>query len=135
MGLAMMITVELDKRAEFDRLWTYARDVLQYTSGSSRGYFRSSCDALMAMMTEPCDDPYGEQQMTMALILAHDRWRSDTGPVNYEQGAIDLLTVMRHKEDQNGGVVDGVTNVFDDVTGLPVDVPTVGGGGDAGHRS
>jgi oligosaccharide reducing-end xylanase len=125
MGLAMMITVELDKRTEFDRLWTYARDVLRYSSGSSEGYFRSRCDTLMPMMTESCDDPYGEQQMTMALILAHDRWGSDTGPVNYEKGAIDLLTVMRHKEDQNGGVDDGVTNVFDDVTSLPVDVPTV----------
>jgi len=31
---------------------------------------------------------------------------------------------MRHKQDQNGGIVDGVTNVFDDDSALPFDVPT-----------
>jgi oligosaccharide reducing-end xylanase len=129
MGLAMMITVQMDKRTEFDRLWTYAHDVLRYSSGTSQGYFRSRCDGLMPPMTQACDDPYGEQQMAMALIFAHDRWGSDTGPLNYEQGAIDLLTVMRHKEDQNDGVVDGVTNVFDDVTGLAFDQPNTAAAG------
>ena len=31
---------------------------------------------------------------------------------------------MRHKEDENGGVVDGVTNTFDASTALPFTVPT-----------
>src|SRR5436190_261388 len=110
-GLGMMIAVELDKRTEFDRLWTYANNVLRYKDPPSAGYFPSSCDTMMA--TEPCDDPYGMQQMLMALIFAHDRWRSDSGPVDYEAGAVALLDVMRHKQDQNGGIVDGVTDVFD----------------------
>ena len=44
--------------------------------GPGRGYFQSRCDTPTA--TEPCDDPYGEQQMVTALIFAHDRWGSTT---------------------------------------------------------
>jgi oligosaccharide reducing-end xylanase len=122
-GLAMMIAVELDKRTEFDRLWTYANNVARYMDPARAGYFQSRCDTTMST-TGPCDDPYGMQQMLMALIFAHDRWNSDSGPVNYEAGAVALLDVMRHKEDQNGGIVDGVTNVFDPDSALPFDVPT-----------
>ncbi len=121
-GLAMMIAVQLDKREEFDRLWTYASEVLQYTDGPKRGYFQSWCNTPNAT-TEPCDDPFGEQQMTMALIFAHDRWGSTT-TIDYETAAIGLLTVMRHKQDENGGVVDGVTDMFDAMAALPYVEPT-----------
>ena len=104
----MMIAVELDKRAEFDRLWTYADTQMKQKDPPRRGYFQSRCDTLTAT-TMPCDDPYGEQQMVTALIFANDRWGSDGGPVDYEAGAMALLDVMRHKEDENGGVVGGIT--------------------------
>ena len=120
-GLLMMVCVELDKRMEFDRLWRYAMGVLEYKDGARRGYFQSTCDTVMA--TEVCDDPYGEAQMTTALIFAHDRWGSTTGTINYEEGAVALLDVMRHKQDENGGIVSGVTNTFDVPTALPYDLP------------
>ena len=122
-GLAMMICVELDKRSEFDRLWNYADRQMRQKDGPRAGYFQSSCDEVTG--TAPCDDPYGESQLVTALIFAHDRWRSDSGPANYEAGALNLLDVMRHKEDQNGGVVDGITNTFDPSTALPFSVPDV----------
>jgi oligosaccharide reducing-end xylanase len=120
-GLAMMIAVQLDKRTEFDRLWNYANEQKKVKDGARRGYFESWCDT-PAMTTMPCDDPYGEQQMLMALIFAHDRWGSTT-TINYEAGALELLTVMRHKQDENGGVVDGITNTFDKQTALPFHLP------------
>lgn len=75
----------------------------------------------------------------MALLLAYDRWQdpdvdtamaaaADAGApavVDYQAGAWDLLTVMRHKVDQNGGTVGGVTDVFDPVTALVFDSPDV----------
>ena len=61
--------------------------------------------------------------MLTALIFAHDRWGSTT-TIDYETEALELLNVMRHKEDENGGVVDGVTNTFDVSSGLPFTVPT-----------
>jgi oligosaccharide reducing-end xylanase len=36
---------------------------------------------------------------------------------------VGLLDVMRHKQDQNGGIVGGVTDTFDSATGLPFDLP------------
>jgi oligosaccharide reducing-end xylanase len=120
-GLGMMIAVQLDKREEFDRLWTFATTVLERKDGPGRGYFQSHCDT--PTTTEPCDDPYGEQQMVMALIFAHDRWGSTT-TIDYETEALELLNVLRHKEDENNGVVDGVTNTFDVSSGLPLTVPT-----------
>jgi oligosaccharide reducing-end xylanase len=121
MGLGMMIAVQLDKREEFDRLWTFASNVLERKDGAAVGYFQSHCDTPTA--TEACDDPYGEQQMLTALIFAHDRWGSTT-TIDYETEALELLNVMRHKEDENNGVVDGVTNTFDVSSGLPFTVPT-----------
>jgi oligosaccharide reducing-end xylanase len=123
-GLAMMIAVELDKRTEFDRLWTYAATVLKQAAGPRRGYFESWCDTPTGK--EKCDDPYGEAQMVTALIFANDRWESTSGPVDYAAGAVDLLTVMRHKQDENGGVVGGITDTFDAASALPIDLPLVG---------
>jgi oligosaccharide reducing-end xylanase len=124
-GLAMMIAVELDKRAEFDRLWTWANEVRKQKAGPRRGYFESRCDTATMTATMPCDDPYGHAQMVTALIFAHDRWTSTT-TLDYEAGAVDLLTVMRHKEDENGGMIlDGVTDTFDEDEALPFDLPVV----------
>jgi oligosaccharide reducing-end xylanase len=120
-GLGMLIAVELDHRPELDSLWTFAKESLRVQSGSTSGYFTSSCENA-SVMTVTCLDPFGWQQMTMALILAHDRYTTG-GPVDYATDARELLTLMRHKVDQNGGVKDGVTNTFDDATGLVFDFP------------
>jgi oligosaccharide reducing-end xylanase len=120
-GLLMMVCVELDKRDEFDRLWRYASGVLEYKDGARTGYFQSTCD--MAMGTQVCLDPYGEAQMTTALIFANDRWGSTTGTIDYGAGAVALLDVMRHKQDENGGIVSGITDTFDAKSGLPFDEP------------
>src|SRR5262245_55328032 len=79
-GLAMMICVQLDKRSEFDRLWTYATKQMKQRDGARAGYFQSSCDEVNG--TAPCDDPYGEPQMDTARNCAHDRRRSDSGRDN-----------------------------------------------------
>jgi oligosaccharide reducing-end xylanase len=47
--------------------------------------------------------------------------------VDYAAGARQLLTVMRHKVDQNGGIVDGVTDTFDPNTTLVFVQPDVTG--------
>ena len=123
MGLGMMICVQLDKRAEFDRLWAYADNVLRVKEPPRSGYFKSFCDTLTAT-TEECDDPYGASQILMALIFAHGRWKS-TGTADYEAGAVALLDVMRHKQDKNGGIDDGVTDMFDTGRALPFHLPNV----------
>jgi oligosaccharide reducing-end xylanase len=123
MGLGMMICVEMNKQYEFDQLWTYAKQVLEIQSGPQAGYFPSFCNGPNDAAA-PCLDPYGFQQFVTALIFANDRWKS-TGTIDYASDALDLLHTARHKEEDNGGIVDGVTNIYDAATTLPFDVPDV----------
>jgi oligosaccharide reducing-end xylanase len=123
-GYGMIIAVELNKRTEFDALWSYAKNKLRQTNTANSGYFLSYCD-VSATETGPCIDPFGHEQFVMALIFAHDRWKSNTGAINYAADAQDLLHVMRFKEDDNGGIVGGITNSFDAATMLAYDVPSV----------
>jgi len=121
-GLGMLIALQLDKRDEFDRLWTYAQALPKQKDGASRGYFMSSC-AMTANQDDPCLDPYGMEHMLMALLLANQHWSAASGSVDYAAGAKDLLTVMRHKQDENGGVVDGITDMIDPTALLVFDLP------------
>jgi oligosaccharide reducing-end xylanase len=123
MGLGMMICVEMNKQHEFDQLWTYAKQVIEIASGPQAGYFPSFCNGANDAAT-PCLDPYGFQNFVTALIFANDRWQS-TGAIDYASDALELLHTARHKEEDNGGIVDGVTNLYDVVTTLPFDVPDV----------
>jgi oligosaccharide reducing-end xylanase len=117
-GLGMLIALELDQREEFDKLWSYAATALRYQTGPKEGYFRSTC------ADGPCVDPYGQQTLAMALLFAHGRWGSHSGRIDYGSEALRLLAVMWHKQQQNGGIVDGVTNLFDAESSLAVDEPT-----------
>ncbi|HWP04844.1 MAG TPA: glycosyl hydrolase family 8 [Polyangiaceae bacterium] len=130
MGLGMMIAVELGKQDEFDKLWAFAKREfknfqagtgLLSVSGASAGYFNSHCDTSTGT-TLTCVDPYGMEHFAMALIFAHDLW-ADSGRHDYEADALALLDVMKNKEEQNGGIIDGVTNVFDAETRLALDIP------------
>jgi oligosaccharide reducing-end xylanase len=117
-ALGMLIAVELDHREEFDRLWTFAASSLRYASGPNRGYFRSTC------ADGPCADPYGHQELALSLLFAHGRWGSKTGRIDYGSEALQALDVLWHKEQENGGVVAGVTSSFDPESLLVVDEPT-----------
>jgi oligosaccharide reducing-end xylanase len=122
MGLAMLITLQLNKRDEFDRLWNYTKANLVVATGPAKGYINSSCGP----PSQDCLDPYGLQHILMALLLANQHWDGLKVPDGeYAKGAKELLTVMRHKEDQNGGIVGGVTNSFDVATGVVLDQPLV----------
>jgi oligosaccharide reducing-end xylanase len=126
-GLGMMICVEFNKQDEFDKLWRYAKEVVENHSGPDAGYFPSFCDATGGTATS-CLDPYGFEQFVTALIFANDRWGS-AGAIDYATDALALFHTLRHKEDDNGGVVDGVTNMFDAATNLPLDVPNIAAAG------
>jgi oligosaccharide reducing-end xylanase len=119
-GLGMLIAVQRDERADFDALYTFAKNRLA-GSGASAGYFRSKCDAASGPPVD-CFDPYGMQVITMALVFAHGRWQSD-GAIDYEAEALAALDVMLNKQTQNDGTPDGITDVFSRQAKLPFDVP------------
>lgn len=129
MGLGMLIAVELNKTDEFNRLWNYSKAVLEVQSGPNQGYFQSFCDPADGSAPTPCLDPFGFEQFVMALLLANDRWGS-AAPNNYAADALALFHTLRHKEDDNGGVVDGVTDTFDPTQTLAFDLPDVAAAGE-----
>jgi oligosaccharide reducing-end xylanase len=111
-GLAMLITVELDKKKEFDELWLfakYAEHKKSYmSSGAAAGYFKSNCGEDKVVQ---CYDVYGMQHFALALMLAHARWHS-TADMPYESDALALIDVLKNKEAENGGVVEGIGSAF-----------------------
>jgi oligosaccharide reducing-end xylanase len=123
-GLGMMITVELDKRDDFDRLWRYAKSN-QYSSGPNQGYFPSFCDNGDNTIVFACNDPFGLEEIATALLLARGRWQSTPGTIDYGQEASILLDLIRYKEAYSCGIVDGVTGTFDLNSKLVYSVPKV----------
>ncbi len=108
-GLAMLIAVELNHQDEFDRIWRGAQK-FRYNVGPYEGYFYSICD--IPSGRELCVDAFGLQQFAMALLFASNRWKDSPSDVDYVKDASDLLYLMLHKEEQNGGD-SVVTNTFD----------------------
>jgi oligosaccharide reducing-end xylanase len=113
MGYGLMITVQMDRQQEFDKLWTFARNRLLHEDGPYAGYFRSRCD----VDGETCDagaGVFGAFYIATALLFAEGRWGNGTGILNYGAEARARLDVMLHKEAR-----DGVVSLFDETNHLP----------------
>jgi endo-1,4-beta-D-glucanase Y len=95
----MMIAVQLNKKAEFDALWNWARTYMYHDEPGhpGRGYFSWS----MRTDGTPNDEmpaPDGEEYFAMSLYFAAGRWGNGAGIYNYQAAADRLLTDMRHRE-------------------------------------
>jgi endo-1,4-beta-D-glucanase Y len=122
MSYGMMIAVQMGRKAEFDALWNWAATHMRYAAGPRAGYFRWQCqpkgcdkDAV------PASD--GEAYFATALLMAASRWGNGQGLYDYNAQAQALLATMLHKEDMNGGIVDGVRSMFSPKHGQVVFVP------------
>lgn len=112
MSYGMMIAVQMNKKDAFDALWNWATTHMQYKDGARKGYFRWQCQPEGCLNDAvPASD--GEEYFATALFFAAHRWGNGDGIYDYESEANAILNVMLHKEDMNGGVVEGVTNMFD----------------------
>ena len=108
MSYGMMVAVQLDRRDEFDRLWRWSKRHMQYRDGPMKGYFAWQCDEEGNKRGKtPASD--GEEYFATALYFAAGRWRG----AGYRAEADAILHAMLHRERENGGVVDGVRNMFD----------------------
>lgn len=113
MSYGMMIAVQLDKKEEFDRLWKFAKTYMQHKTGPRAGYFAwqvSGSDPYTVLDSNSASD--GEEYFAMSLFFAAHRWGNGTDMFNYEAEAQNLLDLMLNLETRNGGVVRGLTNVF-----------------------
>jgi oligosaccharide reducing-end xylanase len=98
MSYGMMICVQLDKKEEFDRLWTFAKTRLQHQDGARQGYFAWHCEAKAPYkILDPNPAPDGEEYFAMSLFFAARRWGNGEGIYNYRNEAQAILNDMTHK--------------------------------------
>jgi len=118
----MMLSVQLDKQEEFNRLWKWSWTYLYHKEGPWQGYFcwhaRTDGDCID---NNPASD--GEIWYVTALFFASARWGNGEGIFNYEAEAQSILNTMLHMADSNSPLA---TNLFDADTKLAVFVPQLG---------
>ena len=109
MSYGMMITVQMDKKEEFDRLWKWAKTYMQHTSGPRKNYFAWQCK-INGQIIDPNSASDGEEWIVMALFFAAGRWGKGQGIFDYQAEAQAILEAMLDKEapDQT----DNINNMF-----------------------
>ncbi|MGB7548702.1 MAG: glycosyl hydrolase family 8 [Terracidiphilus sp.] len=98
MSYGMMIAVELDKKAEFDAVWNWAKTYMYISDPKAPSYqfFAWSCKTDGTHNSEGAA-PDGESYFAMALLFAANRWPGGKGIYDYHAEAEKLLTAMVHR--------------------------------------
>jgi len=99
MSYGMMITVELNKKKEFDAIWNWAKTYMYIADpkAPSYEYFAWSCKTDGTHNSEGAA-PDGESYFAMALLFASNRWGDGKGIYDYHAEANKLLTAMVHRQ-------------------------------------
>ena len=115
MSYGMMIAVQMNLQAQFDKLWKFAKTYMQIPGNTTtqtawKYYFRwqgtvsrgnaTSWTVNFPAMTGPAPD--GDEYFAAALYLAHRRWGS-TGAVNYKVEADNISAAMIHNTSTTDG--------------------------------
>jgi oligosaccharide reducing-end xylanase len=121
MSYGLMIAVQMDKQAEFDRLWKWAKTYMYHEDGQYAGYFswHNTLDGEV-IDANPASD--GEEWFVMALLFAANRWGNGEGIYNYQAEADEILHTMLHKSEDN----TIATNMFHKDSHMVVFVPRRG---------
>ncbi|HEU4582927.1 MAG TPA: glycosyl hydrolase family 8, partial [Polyangiaceae bacterium] len=96
----MMIAVQMNMQAEFDRLWRFAQQRMQFaTNDAWNRYFRwqgqvtANANQINVNFGQNGPAPDGDEYFAAALYLADRRWGSN-GAINYEQEADAIASAM-----------------------------------------
>jgi oligosaccharide reducing-end xylanase len=105
MSYGMMITVQLDKKAEFDALWNWSMTHMYQKDPKHPSYgFFSWQMAYDGSVMDELPAPDGEEYYAMALYFAANRWGSGKGIYDYKAHADRLLHDMVHRDAITGMV-------------------------------
>ncbi len=95
MSYGMMFCVQLDMKAEFDRLWKWAKTYMYMEDGRNGGFFSWSCSIDGSKNdVGPASD--GEEFFAMALFFASHRWGDGEGIFEYSKQAREILHDCLH---------------------------------------
>ncbi|MGA2249211.1 glycosyl hydrolase family 8 [Terracidiphilus sp.] len=105
MSYGMMITVQLNKKAEFDGIWNWAKTYMYISDpkAPSYQYFAWSCKTDGTHNSEGAA-PDGESYFAMALLFAANRWGNGKGIYDYQAEAEKILTAMVHRPEITGEI-------------------------------
>ncbi len=105
MSYGMMITVQLDRKAEFDALWNWSMTHMYQAEPKHPSYgFFSWQLAYDGSVMDELPAPDGEEYYAMALYFAANRWGSGQGIYDYKAQADRLLDHMVHRTPITGMV-------------------------------
>ncbi len=105
MSYGMMIAVQLNHQAEFNRIWKWAKVHMYHATGPLKGYFAWHC-RYDGQQIDPGPAPDGEQWFTMALLFAAHRWGNGQGIFDYNAEAQTLLHTMLYNREPDGTNID-----------------------------
>ena len=95
MSYGMMMCVQLNKKAEFDRIWKWAKTYMYMDSGKNAGYFCWS-NNLDGSKRAQGAAPDGEEFFIMSLLFASKRWGDGEGIFNYSAEAKKIMNTAVH---------------------------------------
>ncbi len=109
MSYGMMVAVQLDRKAEFDALWNWAKTYMYHDSPNhpAYGYFSWSAGT-DGMPTDEMPAPDGEEYFATALYFAAGRWGGGAGIYDYKAKADRLISDMKNRELITGRTVNGI---------------------------
>ncbi|HEU5395992.1 MAG TPA: glycosyl hydrolase family 8 [Verrucomicrobiae bacterium] len=104
----MMISVQLDKKAEFDALWNWAVSYMYHndTHHPACGYFSWSVRT-NGVANDEMPAPDGEEYLVTALYFASGRWGDGRGIYNYRAEADRLLSNLKNRREISGRTIRG----------------------------
>jgi oligosaccharide reducing-end xylanase len=121
----MMIAVQMNMQAEFDKLWRFAQQRMQFaTNDAWNRYFRwqgqvtVNGNAINVNFGQNGPAPDGDEYFAAALYLADRRWGSNGG-INYEQEADAIATALLN----NAGNGQGRVPIIDAQSSMVVFFP------------
>ena len=127
MSYGMMIAVQLNRKEEFDQLWSWAKTFMQHRVEPRKDYFAWHCKTNGAVIDSTAASD-GEEWFVMSLFFASARWGNGEGMFNYRAEAQAILDAMLSKEDKPWS--DGrIVNMFNVTQKQVVFVPDIGASG------
>ena len=95
MSYGMMICVQLNKKAEFDKLWRFVKNHCVHKSGPRKGYMAWQLNKNGSIKDDNAA-PDGDEYIATALMFAAGRWGNNTG-IDYWKEANCILENMLSK--------------------------------------
>lgn len=100
----MMMAVQMNDRALFDRVWNWSKWKMQH---SDTGLFAWRVNPDTGQKVDPNSAPDGEAYFLTALIFAHNRWVGGSSS-GYLSDAKGLQAAMKARLFVNGGTYNGM---------------------------